>query len=218
MMNKLGDGNGIYIRASGSGNVIRRNYIHHLVAETGKQSGIRTDGGQMDVLISENIIYKCRSQGMILKLNNRFENNIIADIFEPRLVYLKIVEGPMEGASNKRNIFYSFSEGSTFIAQPPPGKGLVGEDSRGRVAATMKDVDSDFNIYYCKADNSLAEKALNSLQKKDNSDLNSLATDPLFVDIENGDFRFKPDSPALEMGIKQIDISKIGLRTEVQEK
>jgi len=212
VMNKLGDGNGIYIRASGPGNIIRRNYIHHLLAETGKQSGIRTDGGQMDVLISENIIFKCRSQGMILKLNNRFENNIIADIFDPRLVYLKIVEGPMQGASNKQNIFYSLSEKSTFIAQPKPGKGLFGEDSRGRIPATMKDVDSDFNIYYCKPDNSLAKKTLNSLQENDNSDKNSLATDPMFVDPENGDFRFKPGSPAIEMGIVPIDISKIGLR------
>ena len=212
VMNKLGDGNGIYIRASGPGNVIRRNYIHHLLAETGKQSGIRTDGGQMDALISENIIFKCRSQGMILKLNNRFENNIIADIFEPRLVYLKIVEGPMEGASNKRNIFYSLSEKSTFIAQPSPGKGLFGEDSRGRIPATMKDVDSDFNIYYCKPDNSLAENTLKSLQENDNSDQNSLATDPMFVDPANGDFRFKPGSPALKMGIIPIDLSLIGLR------
>lgn len=212
VMNKLGDGNGIYIRASGPGNIIRRNYIHHLLAETGKQSGIRTDGGQMDVLISENIIFKCRSQGMILKLNNRFENNIIADIFDPRLVYLKIVEGPMTGASNKQNIFYSLSEKSTFIAQPKPGIGLFGEDSRGRIPATMKDVDSDFNIYYCKPDNSLAEKTLNSLQENDHSDKNSLATDPMFVDPENGDFRFKPGSPAIEMGIAPIDLSKIGLR------
>ncbi|MDO6792088.1 right-handed parallel beta-helix repeat-containing protein [Tamlana sp. 1_MG-2023] len=212
VMNKLGDGNGIYIRASGPGNIIRRNYIHDLVAETGKQSGIRTDGGQMDTEISENIIYKCTSQGMILKLNNRFENNIIAEIFEPRQVFLKIVEGPMHGASNKRNIFYSLSEKSTFISQPPPGKGLFGEDSRGRVPASMKDVDSDFNIYYNKADHSLAKKTLMSLQEDDNSDQNSVTTDPLFVDIENGDFRFKPNSPALKMGIIPIDVSEIGLR------
>ena len=43
-------------------------------------------------------------------------------------------------------------------------------------------------------------------------DAHSLATDPLFVDPENGDFRFKPNSPALKMGIVLIDISKIGLR------
>lgn len=52
VMKKLGDGNGIYIRASGPGNVIRRNYVHHLVSETPKQGAIRTDGGQMDALIA----------------------------------------------------------------------------------------------------------------------------------------------------------------------
>ncbi|WP_444794557.1 right-handed parallel beta-helix repeat-containing protein [Saccharicrinis sp. GN24d3] len=212
VMKKLGDGNGIYIRAAGPGNIIRRNYVHHLVAETGKQSGIRTDGGQMDVLISENLIYKCTSQGMTLKLNNRFENNIIADVTEPRLVYLKLVEGPMTGASNKRNIFYAVNDGCTFISQPGKGKGLVEEDSRGRVTATIKDVDSDFNIFYCKENNSLAEQTLSSLQKDYNSDLNSLATDPLFVDPENGDFRLKPESPALKMGFIQFDVKKVGLQ------
>jgi len=34
----------------------------------------------------------------------------------------------------------------------------------------------------------------------------------LFVDPENGDFRLKPDSPALKLGIVPIDLSKIGLR------
>jgi len=34
----------------------------------------------------------------------------------------------------------------------------------------------------------------------------------MFVDPENGDFRFEPDSPALKMGIIPIDISRIGLR------
>jgi hypothetical protein len=211
VMQILGDGNGIYIRGAGSGNIIRRNYIHHLVAETGKQSGIRTDGGQMDALISENIIYKCTSQGMTLKLNNRFENNIIADITEPRIVYLKIVEGPMQGASNKRNIFYSFSKGCTFISEPGEGEGLVGEDSRGRVPARMKDIDSDYNIYYCKEDSSIGEQTLAKLQG-DGVDANSKVADPMFVDPENGDFRFKPESPALKMGIVPIDVSEIGLR------
>ncbi|MGJ8592756.1 MAG: right-handed parallel beta-helix repeat-containing protein [Aquaticitalea sp.] len=213
VMNKLGDGNGIYIRAAGSGNVIRQNYIHDMVAKTGKQSAIRTDGGQMDVLISENLIYKCRSQGMTLKLNNRFENNIIADIIPPGGVYLKLVEGPSIGATNKRNIFYSTSDTCTFITEPSAGKGLVGEDSRGRVPARIKDVDSDLNIYFCKADISIAKERLKKSQK-DGVDANSLAADPMFMNPEDGDFRFKPDSPAIKMGILQIDRSKIGLRVE----
>ena len=216
VMQILGDGNGIYIRGAGAGNVIRGNYIHHLVSSINGQSGMRTDGGQMDTLITGNLLYKCKSQGMTLKLNNRFENNIIADVIAPRGVYLKIVEGPMKGASNKRNIFYSSLADCTFIAEPGGGKGKVGEDRRGRVPARMKDIASDHNIYYCKSDHSLSDKVLKKLQD-DGVDAHSLAVDPMFVDPENGDFRFKPGSPALEMGIVPIDVSKIGLRATKQQ-
>jgi hypothetical protein len=49
-------------------------------------------------------------------------------------------------------------------------------------------------------------------KQREGVDAHSLAVDPLFVDPENGDFRFKPGSPALKMGIAPIDLSKIGLR------
>ena len=62
-METMGDGNGIYIRGAGAGNVIRRNYIHHLVTPMIMQAAIRTDGGQRDTLIAENLIYKCMAQG-----------------------------------------------------------------------------------------------------------------------------------------------------------
>ncbi len=213
VMQILGDGNGIYIRGAGAGNVFRGNYIHHLVSPIQGQSGMRTDGGQMDTLFSGNLLYKCNSQGMTLKLNNRFENNIVADVIAPRGIYLKIVEGPMAGASNKRNIYYSTLADCEFISEPGSGKGLVGEDSRGREDARMKDIDSDHNIYFCKEDPSLGDKTLVKLQR-DGVDANSQVVDPMFVDAENGDFRFKPGSPALEMGIAPFDVSKVGLRTE----
>lgn len=211
-MQKLGDGNGIYIRGSGTGNVIRRNYIHDLLTPTGKQGGMRTDGGQMDVLITENIIYRCTSQGMTVKLNNRFENNIIADVIAPpRGVYLKIAEGPMTGATNKKNIFYSSTNNCIFIPEPTPGKSKGDEDMEGKQPARMKDVGSDDNIYFCKTDASKGDNTLKYLHSE-GVDANSKAVDPLFVNPEKGDFRFKPNSPALKMGIVPIDMSMIGLR------
>lgn len=214
-MQILGDGNGIYIRGAGPGNVIRRNFIHHLVSEINGQSAIRTDGGQEDTLIEGNLIYKCKSQGVTLKLNNRFENNIVADVIAPRGVYLKIVEGPMKGASNKRNIFYSSLADCIFISEPGAGKGKVGEDRRGRVPARMKDIDSDHNIYFCEADPSLANKILAKL-RRDGVDANSLVEDPMFVDPENGDFRFKPGSPALKLGIVPFDMAGVGLLSKAK--
>jgi hypothetical protein len=146
-------------------------------------------------------------------LNNRFENNVIADIIAPRGIYLKIVEGPMTGASNTRNIFYSSSADCTFISEPGNGSGKVGEDRRGRVAARMKDVESDHNIYYCKAERRLGEETLRRLQRS-GVDAHSQAVDPLFVDPDNGDFRLRPNSPALKLGIVPIDLSTVGLRSD----
>jgi hypothetical protein len=210
-MEKLGDGNGIYIRGAGAGNVIRRNYVHHLVAPMHMQAAIRTDGGQMDTFIAENLIYKCTSQGIMLKLNNRCENNIVADIIAPpRGNYLAAREGPMTGAVIKRNILYSPSRECTFIDELPPGRGMKGEDRRGREVARVRDADMDYNIYYCAADRTLGERLLEQ-QQGDGVDAHSLAVDPLFVDPEHGDFRFKPESPALKMGIAPIDLSTIGV-------
>ncbi|WP_146402561.1 right-handed parallel beta-helix repeat-containing protein [Planctomycetes bacterium CA13] len=212
-MEMLGDGNAIYIRGAGAGNVIRRNYVHHLVAPTQMQAAIRTDGGQRDTLIAENLIFKCTSQGILMKLNNRCENNIVADIIAPpRGYYLAVREGPLTGATIKRNIFYSSSATCTFIDELPPGKGRTSEDRRGRKLAKSMDADTDYNIYYCAEDNSLSETMLNK-QQSDGVDAHSVAIDPLFVDPENGDFRFKLESPALKLGITPIDLSQIGLRS-----
>ncbi len=210
-MEMLGDGNAIYIRGAGAGNVIRRNYIHHLVAPMKMQAAIRTDGGQRDTLIAENLIYKCNAQGIILKLNNRCENNIVADVIAPpRGYYLAVREGPMNDATIGQNVFYSSTNVCTLIDELPAGKVRTTEDRRGRTLARSADANTDRNIYFCAADTNLGETFL-AHQQSNGVDSNSRAVDPLFVDPENGDFRFRPESPALEMGIVPFDRSKVGL-------
>lgn len=212
VMEKMGDGNAIYIRGAGSDNVFRRNYIHDLVTPMIMQCAIRTDGGQKDTYFTENLIYRCTSQGIMIKLNNHCENNIVADVIEPpRGYYLSVREGPMTGATIQRNIFYSSKKAVDFINELAPGKGSSTEDARGRPIAQSREADTDYNIYFCKADNELGKSFLKK-QQETGVDANSLSVDPMFVDPENGDFRFKPDSPALEMGIVPIDVSEIGLR------
>ena len=210
-MEMLGDGNAIYIRGAGGGNVIRRNYIHHLVAPMIMQAAIRTDGGQMDTTISENLIYKCTSQGIMMKLNTHVENNIVADIIAPpRGYYLAVREGPLTGATIKRNIFYSSSTDCDFIHELSPDRGRATEDRRGRKIAKSKQADCDLNIYFSAANRKLGKNMLKK-QRRDEVDGKSLSVDPLFVDPANGDFRLKPNSPALELGIKSFDWSKVGL-------
>jgi hypothetical protein len=43
-------------------------------------------------------------------------------------------------------------------------------------------------------------------------DINSVIADPRFFDLARGDFRLKPDSPALKLGFSQIDLTQIGIR------
>ncbi len=178
------------------------------------QAAIRTDGGQMDTTIAENVIYKCTSQGIILKLNNRCENNIVADIIAPpRGYYLSLREGPMNEAVIKRNIFYSAGKDATFIDELPPGNRRQSEDRRGRVLARAKDAATDENIYYNATNPELGEMMLKK-QQRDGVDMHSLAVDPKFIAPANGDFRLEPDSPALKLGFVPIDLSAIGLVRE----
>jgi len=205
----LGDGNGIYLRGAGTGNVISHNYIHHMLQTIVMQSPIRTDGLQRGTLISGNLLYKCVSHGIHLKHNNRVENNIIAEMIAPQHKgvrrspsYLKLRTGPLTGGSIQRNILYHTKGAVDFYDQ-----GNVGN----QVAAWAREADTDFNLYYCAEDPSLSQQALD-MAHKEGVDMHSLATNPLFVDAENGDFRLKPESPALKLGFVPIDFSKVGLR------
>lgn len=117
----------------------------------------------------------------------------------------------MTGATIKRNIFYSSSTECRFIDELPPGDGRKTEDRRGRKLARAKDADTDHNLYYCAADPGVGETML-AKQQADGIDLNSLAVDPLFANPANGDFRFRPGSPALALGITPIDLSRVGLQ------
>ena len=72
------------------------------------------------------------------------------------------------------------------------------------------DANTDSNIYFNTVDAEMGE-ALLAKNQKNGVDIKSLAVDPLFVDPANGDFRLKPESPALKLGFIPIDVSKAGL-------
>jgi len=49
-------------------------------------------------------------------------------------------------------------------------------------------------------------------------DTHSLLADPMFVDPENGDYRVKPESPALKLGFKNFDLDGVGLLPDFPNK
>jgi hypothetical protein len=48
-------------------------------------------------------------------------------------------------------------------------------------------------------------------------DTHSVLADPLFVDPKGGDFGLRPESPALKLGFKPIDLRQVGPRGEKSE-
>lgn len=208
VMREMADGNGIYVRGAGAGNIVRRNYIHHLLGPSRMQAAIRTDGGQRDTLIAENIIYKCTSKGIVLKLNNRVENNIVMDLVEARFrgesipaSYLVLRESPLKGATIQRNVFFSSADQAVYFDET--------KERRFPIMARAKDADTDFNLYYSKSERALVKAHLKKSQGE-GIDVHSLSADPLFVDLSSGDFRLLPESPARDLGILSLDASEMG--------
>jgi len=67
----------------------------------------------------------------------------------------------------------------------------------------------DYNLIYCK-DRQKGERLLAEARKAGH-EKHGVFAEPMFADLENGDLRLKAGSAALELGVRQIDTSKIGL-------
>jgi hypothetical protein len=73
----------------------------------------------------------------------------------------------------------------------------------------------DGNLYWqvgadLAADPKLTPKGTLAQWQAAGYDKNSVVADPLFVDPAKDDYRLKPESPALKLGFKAIDVGKIG--------
>jgi hypothetical protein len=69
------------------------------------------------------------------------------------------------------------------------------------------------NLYYDarRKDIRFADKSF-AEWKASGQDEGSLIADPLFVNARNFDFRLRAESPALQMGFHQIDLTTVGPR------
>lgn len=206
VMQVLRDGNGIYISGTGPRNVIRCNYVHDIFA---CQSGIRTDDWQFDTVLEGNVICRCVNAGFILKGVNRIENNVVANLATTGRQGEAV---PVQGHVALRHISknHPTSAGSRVsgnIFYQPGAEPVFFEQHRAPVDPV--DLDVDFNVYFCTDDETAAEDYLESRQQE-GIDAHSVATDPLFVDPDNDDFRLQPGSPAWKLGICPIDVEETG--------
>ncbi len=209
---RIDDGNGIYLSGTGLGNVVRNNYLHHNTSVC-LHGIIRADDQAKDVTIINNVIYKFTNEGIKVKHPCVVQNNYIID-WEPSawsngrkypkqsFINISPVGPVIEGTVVEKNICFEPEGDSepffTMTIYYPLGK-----------LTKYSDVDVDFNLYY-NAD--APENGMNQLvQLRENGfDMNSRVADPLFEGFAESGFKLKPNSPALKMGIEQINIKNAG--------
>jgi hypothetical protein len=222
VMESMGDGNGIYISGCGRANHIYQNFVHDCTG-THMGAGIRCDDVQNETIVEGNVIYHIHSVqvGVSMTGRNHILNNIIADILpSPRVMRpANIVHGyicvpglypygtnhaklDITGARIERNIVYSPRK--DYLPVLEYRSFSTGPGDR------LKGTHTDHNLYWCSADPDWGQRYLDGQQSL-GVENDSLGADPKFVDIEKGDLRLKPDSPAWKLGFQRIDLASIGL-------
>ena len=209
----LGDVNGIYITGSGEDNVIRRNYIHD-GTNYGVVAGMRTDDLQRGTYMLENVIYRTNYGGIQNKHRNYIMNNFLVGIMPsatgpdgeteiPAYGYLTLDRGSVKGAVAYHNILY----------QPYGIVNFIIEGSTANMAANINDMYLNRNLYYSVEAADRCIRYMEYLRGRDREH-DGMAADPMFTDIENDDFTFMPGSPAIEMGIRELDVRGWGTFSE----
>jgi hypothetical protein len=214
LMQMMGDGDGVYISGTGGKNVIRQNYIHDCDSD-GMADGIRCDDDQNETIIEGNIIHRVRriGQGICSKGKNDIVGNILVDLrssrrpIRPERVvrgYIGLEVNPVTGSRIERNVIVSTRNDCPIYTQDR----RYGRGGEPRLRECL----ADYNLYYCGQDPAWGRDHL-LREQPFGIETHSLSADPLFVDLESGDFRFRPESPAVKLGVQPVDSANIGLRS-----
>ncbi len=193
----LSDLAGIYT-CSTPGTRIRYNRVHDVSRRDYGGWGIYPDQGSHDLLIENNLVYRCQD-GALFAHHNRditAENNIFA---LNRIA--QVDRGGIGGfeLTCARNLIYCL-EGKAI--------GDYGSAHCGRDVCAF-----DRNLYWNASGQPVlfGDKTVTQWQAA-GQDKDSLIADPLFVDPEHGDFRLRAGSPAARIGFVPWDFSAVGPR------
>ncbi len=208
----MGDGSALNISGAGEGNIIRRNYLHDIYNPM-LHSAIRIDDYQRGTLIEENVIFRTNTFcGVLVKHENYWINNFIVDVTPNQ--YMIVGRRYVDGTRIERNILFEPGAKQQFyVFELREGHG----DETPGLYEYFDKCTVDQNLYFNAEAPGSKDIPLSGL-RAEGHDRNGLYADPMFVDWENGDFRLKPESPALKMGIKSIDVRDAGLRDDFPER
>ena len=194
----LSDMGGVYTLGPSEGTSVSHNLIHHVTCFTYGGWGLYTDEGSTGITMEGNVTHDTTDGGFHQHYgkDNVIRNNVIA-FSEEYQVKRARAEDHLSFTFEKNIVVFERGE-------------LFGSNWTGTTANFLnKD-----NVYWDISARPITftdkKIPLNEWQKR-GQDIGSLVTDPLFVEPAQRDFRLKPGSPALALGIKSIDVSAMGV-------
>jgi hypothetical protein len=203
----LGTHGAIYTLGTSPGTSVRNNYIRNVYANEywGAGEGIILDNGCFGITVENNIVYNADAGGYGSNFNcagNFIHNNIF--LYGSKYQLTVYGDPPVGEEQPKGEIF---SRNIVVWNKGP----LLNEGDWPNFNTLWND-----NVYYNETGDPVTfltkkKYTLEQWQAK-GLDKNSVVADPLLVDPKNGDFSLKPESPALKLGFKPIDISTVGPR------
>ena len=208
-LQKLGDGNAIYLSAMGSNNRLERNFLHDNYHTAGT---IRLDDNPSYTIIKENVITEA-DRGIGIKGPCELENNFVfTDMFLRGDV--KMNASLRNGTKSERNIFFPPAK-----SKEKNGYFLYG-DGKKDVPYHSKLPRTENSLYFSlnKAKpfvpaTGVGTDLFTGKNVTPGADaVKLLYADPQFDEgaLKQRIFRFKPGSPAEKLGIQPIDLSEVG--------
>jgi parallel beta-helix repeat protein len=195
----LSDMGAVYTLGIQKGTVIRNNLVHDVNAFTYGGWGLYTDEGSTDIVLENNVVYRCKNAGFHQHYgrDNLVRNNIWAFNLENQIMRTR--PEPHISFIFTNNIVYHDSGnllGSNWSNDHYRMGGNVYYDTRvGARPEAMRFAGATWAAWQSRG-----------------HDTNSVIADPLFVDPARNNFALRPESPALKLGFKPIDLSRVGIR------
>jgi len=195
----LSDMGGIYTLGVSPGTQLRYNLIHdiHSYPTISHGSGIYPDEGSSDILIENNIVYRVTTSGFFQHYGreNIVRNNIFA--FSENEGISRCREEEHISFYFKHNIVYSEKPGMLFRRW------------------SNDNYVNDYNLYWSSSDEPLKFNGMTFEEwQAKGHDIHSIIADPRFKNPAGYDFSIESDSPAIKIGFKPIDTSRIGVYGE----